>query len=140
MLIVDEALRQKIVNHAREGLPNESCGLFAGTIEGDTTTIREVYCLRNIDARPDHFSMAPEEQFAAIADMRKKDFVLLGNFHSHPATPARPSEEDMRLAFDDALSYIIVSLQDGGEDIKSFKIDRQQNCYTEEVIKGVLNG
>jgi len=34
--------------------------------------VREVYCLTNIDKSAEHFSMAPEEQFKAIADIRKK--------------------------------------------------------------------
>jgi proteasome lid subunit RPN8/RPN11 len=81
--------------------------------------------------------------------MRKKGFVLLGNFHSHPSTPSRPSEEDMRLAFDPKLSYIIISLagasaasapQSGGNEVvKSFKIDKDAAKYTEEAIKIVTS-
>ena len=42
--------------------------------------------------------------------MRSHGWQLLGNFHSHPETPARPSEEDKRLVFDTSLSYLILSL------------------------------
>jgi proteasome lid subunit RPN8/RPN11 len=138
MLILSETLYAKIIAHARAGLPNEACGLFAGTLEqkdGDEVkTVRDVYCLKNTDESPEHFSMAPEEQFAAIALMRKNDFALLGNFHSHPATPARPSAEDIKLAFDPKLSYIIVSLMDGSEIVKSFTIDKEHSAYTEETL------
>lgn len=44
--------------------------------------------------------MDPREQFAVVKDMRNNNLTLLGNFHSHPASPSRPSEEDKRLAFD----------------------------------------
>jgi hypothetical protein len=37
-------------------------------------------------------------------------------------SPARPSQEDIRLAYDPYISYVIISLADGGEDVKSFKI------------------
>jgi proteasome lid subunit RPN8/RPN11 len=128
----------QMIAHAREGLPNESCGLFAGTIdktlidnmsndETDETkekTVKAVYCLKNMDESPEHFSMAPEDQFRAISDMRKRGLILLGNFHSHPSTPARPSEEDIRLAFDPSLSYIIISLKDSEPVLKSFIIKR----------------
>jgi proteasome lid subunit RPN8/RPN11 len=57
-----------------------------------------------------------------IAEIRKKGWVLLGNFHSHPSTPARPSEEDLRLAFDPSLSYVIVSLQEPEPVLKSFRV------------------
>jgi proteasome lid subunit RPN8/RPN11 len=115
-----------MIAHAKAALPNEACGLFAGSIDGDTKTVKEVYCLTNTDKSPEHFSMTPEEQFSAIADIRKKGLTLLGNFHSHPATPARPSAEDIRLAFDPSLSYIIISLAgqgSGGQPtLKSFAV------------------
>jgi proteasome lid subunit RPN8/RPN11 len=113
---------EQILAHARAGLPNESCGLFAGTIAGEEKTVKAVYCLKNTDESPEHFSMAPEDQFNAIKDIRKKGLTLLGNFHSHPASPARPSAEDIRLAFDPSLSYIIISLKDPEPILKSYII------------------
>jgi len=74
--------------------------------------------------------MDPLEQFAAVKDMRKNGWVLLGNFHSHPTSPSRPSEEDKRLAFDRDLSYLILSLMDEKNPVlKSFRI---YESYVEE--------
>ena len=125
--------RAAIVAHARQGLPNEACGLLAGEVQGDEKVIKKVYCLNNLDQSPEHFSMAPEEQFKAVADLRKNGLVLLGNFHSHPASPARPSEEDLRLAFDPTLSYVIISLQTGEPVLKSFLI--RKGAVSEEVVQ-----
>lgn len=82
----------------------------------------QVYLLANADASPVHYSMAPAEQFAAVKDMRQNGWALLGNLHSHPATPARPSEEDKRLAFDPALRYLICSLAGPQPVLKCFRI------------------
>jgi proteasome lid subunit RPN8/RPN11 len=122
MLILPREHFDRMVAHAVQGLPYEACGLFAGEADGDEKTVKAVYCLANTDKSAEHFSMAPEEQFKAIADIRKKGYTLLGNFHSHPSTPARPSEEDIRLAFDPSLSYIIISLKDPDPTLKSFII------------------
>ena len=46
----------------------------------------EIYFLTNTDASPEHFSMEPAEQFAAVKDMRTHGWQLLGNFHSHPSS------------------------------------------------------
>ena len=68
--------------------------------------------------------MAPEEQFAVIKDMRSKGLEMLAIYHSHPASPARPSPEDIRLAFTPGVIYVIVSLQDSSEpQIRGFTID-----------------
>jgi proteasome lid subunit RPN8/RPN11 len=43
-------------------------------------------------------------------------------YHSHPASPARPSQEDIRLAFDPSINYIIVSLVSPEPDLRAFLI------------------
>jgi proteasome lid subunit RPN8/RPN11 len=138
MLILSPEHFSVMTSHARGALPNEACGLFAGVIEGDTKTVKAVYCLSNTDKSPEHFSMAPEEQFKIISDIRKTGYTLLGNFHSHPSTPARPSDEDIRLAFDPSLSYIIISLKDAEPILKSFTICNGK--VSEEHLKYEANG
>lgn len=103
---------EKILKHAKEGLPNEACGLVAGVEEEEHILIKEVYLLTNIDESNEHFSMDPKEQLAAIKDMRLKGLKPLGNWHSHPESPSRPSEEDKRLAHDSNAFYFILSLME----------------------------
>ena len=122
-----------IVSHARAKAPNEACGLIGGTVEGDVKTIRKVFFLTNLDASPEHFSLDPREQFAAVKELRQNGWDLLGNWHSHPATPSRPSEEDKRLAFDPNMSYLILSLQDTEPVLHSFHIPRDKNATREEL-------
>ncbi|HCC00727.1 MAG TPA: hypothetical protein DEP42_05875, partial [Ruminococcaceae bacterium] len=78
--------------------------------------------LTNVDHSPEHFSMDPAEQFAVIKKIRQKKWTLLGNLHSHPASPSRPSEEDKRLAFDPSLRYLILSLMKEEPVVKCFHI------------------
>jgi proteasome lid subunit RPN8/RPN11 len=56
--------------------------------------------------------MEPREQFAVVKDIRSASLEILAIYHSHPATPARPSTEDIRLALTPDVIYVIVSLQD----------------------------
>ena len=102
----------KILEHCVAGLPDESCGLIAGSIDGEVKTIEKVYLLTNIDHSNEHFSMDPKEQLAAVKDARANGLTMLGNFHSHPESPSRPSEEDKRLAYDSTAEYLILSLMD----------------------------
>lgn len=114
---------EKILAYAEKELPDEACGLIAGTIEGDDKLIKKVYLLSNTDHSNEHFSMDPKEQLAAIKDMRANELVPLGNWHSHPESPSRPSEEDKRLAYDSKASYMILSLMNSEEPVlNSFHI------------------
>ena len=112
--VYDEMLRA-----ARGAAPLEACGLLAG----DGEHVTRCYVLTNADASPEHYSMKPEEQFAAVKDMRASGLKMLGLWHSHPASPARMSEEDMRLAYTPDVAYMILSLAEpGGPGVRAFAV------------------
>ena len=124
MITLPKAEYQKILEHAEKNLPEEACGLIAGHIDGENKHIEKVYLLTNIDHSNEHFSLDPKEQLAAIKDMRQNGLAPLGNWHSHPESPSRPSDEDKRLAYDSKASYLILSLQDRANPVlNSFHIE-----------------
>lgn len=134
MIKLSKADYNKIIAHAESELPNEACGLIAGNIDGKNKEIKKVYFLTNTDHSNEHFSLDPREQLAAVKDMRKNDLVPLGNWHSHPESPSRPSDEDKRLAYDSKASYMILSLMDRENPVlNSFKISSSQ-AEKEELI------
>ena len=57
MLTMKKADYEKILAHAKENLPEEACGLIAGTKDGDKKIIEKVYLLENVDHTNEHFSM-----------------------------------------------------------------------------------
>lgn len=117
---------QQIVLQAEREAPLECCGLLAGNKTEDSVTVEKVYPLTNIDQSSEHFSLDPEEQFTALKEMRAEGMELVGNYHSHPATPSRPSEEDKRLAYDNNTLYAILSLKDEEPVLNFFKITNRE--------------
>jgi proteasome lid subunit RPN8/RPN11 len=124
-----------ILSHAREAYPLEACGLVAGSLEGSEKIIEKAYALTNLDSSRIHFTMDPREQFQAVKDMRSQGLTPLGNFHSHPDTPARPSEEDIRLSYDPEASYLILSLAGPEPVLKSFRVRREEGVAEEEPLE-----
>lgn len=114
---------ETIVAHAKKEAPIEACGLIAGELSGGDKIIKKVYILTNVDHAEEHFTLDPKEQLMAVKDMRANGFVPLGNWHSHPVSPSRPSEEDKRLAYDSSASYLILSLMDEEPVLNSFHIE-----------------
>ena len=92
-----------------------------------------MYYLTNTDHSEEHFTLDPKEQFAAVKEMRANGWQLLGNWHSHPASPSRPSEEDKRLAFDSKASYFILSLHGGEPVLNSFHVSREKEVTKEDL-------
>lgn len=115
----------EIAKYAREHLPEEACGLIAGEENEEGRLIKKVYYLTNIDHSDDHFTLDPKEQLAAIKDMRANGLKPLGNWHSHPSSPSRPSVEDIRLSYDSNASYMIISLMADNPVINSFHVENE---------------
>lgn len=136
MIKLSKSDYNKILDHAIKDLPDEACGLIAGTVEGEDKIIKKVYLLANIDHSNEHFSLDPKEQLMAVKDMRQNGLVPLGNWHSHPESPSRPSEEDKRLAYDSKASYMILSLMDRDNPVlNSFHIENNTSQKEELVIE-----
>lgn len=128
----------RIYTYALSQLPDEACGLVAGTDREDgTREIKKVYLLTNTDHTNEHFSIDPREQLQAVRDMRAEGLTPLGNWHSHPETPSRPSEEDKRLANDRNAVYMILSLRERDKPVlNAFHIETVNG--EKQVRKGEL--
>jgi proteasome lid subunit RPN8/RPN11 len=114
---IDQAIVAAIFLQGEKELPAEACGYLAG--HEDHVTHR--YPMTNTDHSPEHFTLDPQEQFKVIKTIRQEGLQLLAVYHTHPQSPARPSDEDIKLAYDPTIVYIIASLI-GAKAIKAFKI------------------
>lgn len=115
--------------HAQRELPFEACGYLAMK-DGIVVKCYELY---NVDQSPEHYGMDPKEQFATVKAIREEGLQVAAVYHSHPETPARPSEEDIRLAYDPNISHVIVSLAEGDPYAKSFLIKKGE-VTPEEIL------
>lgn len=114
---IEQHVIDELIAQAQKDAPNETCGYLLGI----DNVVTENYWMENIDHSPEHFSFAPKDQFAALKYARSKGLRILANWHSHPASPSRPSQEDLRLANDPTIRYAILSLHEGIH-LNSFKI------------------
>ena len=129
-LHIPQDIFEQMVSQAHAETPIEACGIIAGR----DSTAEKFYEMTNVDNSSDHFMMKPEEQFAVMKDMRAAGLEMLAIYHSHPASPARPSQEDIRLALTPGATYVILSLQNADSPvIKGFNIE--DNDVAEVAVK-----
>lgn len=120
MLQIPTAIFRQMIDQAQAEEPIEACGILAGR----DCKIEKLYTMTNADNSSTHFMMEPEQQFAVARDVRSAGLEMLAIYHSHPATPARLSDEDIRLALTPGVTYVVVSLQDAKNPaIKGFNIE-----------------
>lgn len=122
-LEIPAKIYNEIVEQAHAEAPIEACGILAGC-DGKA---EKLYKMTNTDKSTDHFTMAPKEQFAVVKDIRNSSLQMLAIYHTHPATPARPSDEDIRLGLTPDVIYVIVSLcSEDGPVAKGFLIENSE--------------
>jgi proteasome lid subunit RPN8/RPN11 len=128
VVIFPDPLRQQLIEHARTENPDEVCGILAGR-EG---RVERVFPIRNTadqvgaerglfrdresgqpsgGRRAVHYYMDPRDQLRVYNELDDLGLDLIGYYHSHTHTEARPSPTDIRLATDLSAYYVLVSLQ-----------------------------
>ena len=76
----------------------------------------------------DRFEVDPRVHFDLIRELKGTNERVIGHYHSHPNHPARPSEEDFKMAFEPKLLWLIVSLD--GSHINEVTVHRINNDTT----------
>jgi len=105
---ISRADRDEMIAHAREEAPNECCGYM----RAKDGVVQEVFRAVNERNSPYGYELDPKSLFA-VNDLDDHGFEV-GVYHSHPRSPAEPSQTDINLANYPAWTYWIVSL--GGEE------------------------
>jgi len=123
MIDLSAAAYEAIVAHAREGAPEEVCGVLGGERDeaertdderdgadeaGPAARVRSVHRATNAARSPRRtYLIDPEEQLAIMEDIEEGGREVVGFYHSHPGGPPRPSSVDERRATWVGYSYVI---------------------------------
>lgn len=115
-LELSQHLREQLLDHLRQCLPNEGCALLIG-IDGEVT---EVVATTNVDASPTSFTVDPNQVLAAHNHAEQSGLELIGVAHSHPNGPPEPSVTDIAGALDPGWLYLIAG---SDESLKAWRMD-----------------
>jgi proteasome lid subunit RPN8/RPN11 len=119
LLKVAAEVLEAVTAHARRATPSECCGVLVGTM----TMIVEAVAAQNLAETPTRFLIDPRDHIAAMRDARRRQLQVVGFYHSHPKSPAIPSETDRREANYPDHFYLIVGLASRQPEIRVFTFD-----------------
>ena len=109
-LEIPRTVFEAMLEQARAELPNECCGLLAGTVEGGVGRVVARYPLVNELASPIEFRSEPRAHFEANREMRHKGIEELAVYHSHPTTAPVPSRKDLDRNYSENVVNLFISL------------------------------
>ena len=127
---------ETVLDHARAAYPEECCGLFVGEPYPGGARVREVMPAPNRHPEPRRrFDVDPSVLLAGHKRARVQGHEVVGYYHSHPDSPARPSFHDAAAALPQA-SYLIVRVDDGRPgEVRSFRAARAGAGLVEERVE-----
>lgn len=106
---------QELVSHAREEAPKECCGIMRlrdGTVDD---------VIRGRNERDSAYGYQLDSQTQFLAYKAEQEGLGVGMYHSHPRSPAEPSQTDINLADYSDYLYVIVSLESDAE-VRAWRI------------------
>jgi proteasome lid subunit RPN8/RPN11 len=140
MIRMESSHAEAMRRHAESTYPHECCGLLLGRALESEKFVNEVRALANEreDSRHNRFLITPETLFRAEKEARSLGLDIVGFYHSHPDTPARPSEFDREHAWP-TYSYIILGVESGeSRDMTSWVLSEERTHFEQEQISAVV--
>jgi len=101
---ISRAQFDEVITHARDLAPNECCGYM----RLDDGRVNEIFRAENLRNSPYGYELDPRSLLAANELDDQGAGVAI--YHSHPRSPAEPSQTDINLAHYPHWKYVIVSL------------------------------
>jgi proteasome lid subunit RPN8/RPN11 len=107
---------EALVEHARDEAPNECCGYVRAT-DG---VVEEVVRAENPRISPYGFEL-DAKSLLATNELDDEGYEV-GIYHSHPKSPAEPSQTDINLAHYPHWTYLIISLAGDEPTVRGWRI------------------
>ena len=159
MLYLAGNTQQELNAHLETAYPNEGCGFLVGTVSGETKTVTRLFAVDNawanseagfVDIGDDFAEATRRERFFISAQdylrvdkaAREQGETIIGFYHSHPDSPARPSAYDLALAQEifPGYSYIIVSVIDSkAGDLTAWTLKDDYSAFVREAVRALLS-
>lgn len=151
-LVFERSAYDSVLAHAREGTPEEVCGVLGGSREvdrretsvgasdeaasrdGDIARVTVARRVTNVAASPEScYELDPAEQ-VRVMDEIEESAEVVGFYHSHPRGPDRPSGVDEAQATWAGYSYCIVSLAGAEPTVGSWRWTGEDGGFEAERV------
>jgi proteasome lid subunit RPN8/RPN11 len=136
MLTLPREVYDAVIDHARDGAPEEVCGILGGDHGTDRTRVESVHRAHNAADTPrTAYAIDPGEQLELIDRVEAAGEDLAGFYHSHPAGPSRPSRTDAARAAWPGQSYLLVALDGRHPYVGSWRWEGDAGEFVGEQVR-----
>ncbi|MDE2819357.1 MAG: M67 family metallopeptidase [Chloroflexota bacterium] len=130
-------LQSRIFEQMEDTYPNEGGGFLLGELEDNSAIIRDIIQVDNVfeeEEQYHRYAMTPQDWMRLEDEADDRGLTLVGYYHSHPDSPAIPSEYDREHALPNFL-YIITSVEMGrATDMRVWKLRADRSVFDREEL------
>ena len=101
-----------ILDELEANRPFEACGVLVGGEEGDVVNVQRAVPVKNSKRTERSFELDPTEFYNVWSDVEKEGLDIVGVYHTHPSSPAKPSAWDKE-TMQDAYGIWVIAGIDG---------------------------
>lgn len=130
-------IHDAVIAHARAELPNECCGLLAGTLDGDAGRVTRHFPIRNDLASPTEYLTNARDMLDASKAIRAAGTEVLAIYHSHPTSDPVPSRTDrQRNYWGESVVHVIVGFAGNEPDVRAWWLAETTSRPAEFRVEG----
>jgi proteasome lid subunit RPN8/RPN11 len=133
-IAIPRAIHEAMIRHALDELPNECCGMLAGTLdrENEAAVVTHRYPLMNVFASPTRFRVEPKELLVTHRRMRDEGVELIAVYHSHPSSEPVPSRTDLSEHFHgEVVACVILGMLETPPTVKAWRLTASEGLAIE---------
>ncbi|HUR35182.1 MAG TPA: M67 family metallopeptidase [Vicinamibacterales bacterium] len=119
MITLVQRVLDDVRRHAAAEAPRECCGVLIGSAE----RILEAVPAVNLAEGTTRFQIDPHDHIRAMREARCRALDVVGFYHSHPRSPAYPSDTDIAESGYAGAVHLIVGVGAAGREARLFLIE-----------------
>ena len=129
---ISSILQRDIIGQMEAAYPNEGGGFVLGQLEDGGVTIRDIMQVENTfaDEEQHHrYAMTPQDWMRLEDEAEERGLSLIGYYHSHPDSPAIPSEYDREHALPNFVYVITSVMMATAADMRVWRLRADRSAF-----------
>lgn len=99
-----------ILDELEKNRPFEACGVLVGNEKGDVVTVQRAVPIKNSKRTERSFELDPTEFYNVWSNAEKEKLDIVGVYHTHPMSSAKPSAWDKKTMQDASGIWVIAGI------------------------------
>ena len=131
-VIISGELQQRVFEQMEATYPNEGGGFLLGAAEADALTVVDIIQVDNVFAAEEQhhrYAMRPQDWMRLEDQADERGLSLIGYYHSHPDSPALPSDYDREHALPNFVYIITSVMMARAADMRAWRLQADRSRF-----------